>query len=158
LNRRCGEGRRLRRLNGFAYRWRLGDNIWNLVCRNRWRLAFSRTGQSPFSLCVLRPNYTWIDERDFLDHQPPGKEREETNPQTKCSRLEEITRACRGSLRNRDAAQFESAPWRHAHTANFQRGAESSSQFLPNLRLCALRLHIQVHADQDNRAERNHDP
>ena len=30
-------------------------------------------GQSPFPLHVLRPNYIWIDQRDFLDDQPLEK-------------------------------------------------------------------------------------
>ncbi len=61
-----------------------------------------------------------------------------------------------GSLRNCNAAELESAPRSHAHATNFEPGAEASAQFLLNLCLCALRLHIQVHAEQENRAERNH--
>ena len=52
------------------------------------------------------------------------------------------------SLRNRDAAQLQSTPRRDAHAANSERGAEAPAQLLLNLRVCTLRLHIQIDAGQ----------
>ena len=79
---------------------------------------------------ILRPNYVWIDERDFFDHQAPGKKREETNAQSKCSCFEEMPWTNWRSLRNRDAAQLQSTPRRDAHAADSERGAEAPAQLL----------------------------
>ena len=87
----------------------------------------SRIWQTPFSFCVLRPHNLGSNQRNFLDHQPPRKERKETNAQPECSCLQEIFRPDRYGLRNRDAAKFKSAPGSDAHAANFERNAEAAS-------------------------------
>src|SRR5205809_7533581 len=66
-----------------------------------------------------------------------------------------MPRGRRRGLRNYDPAELESAPRSHAHATNFQCGANASAQFLLNLCLCALRLHIQIYPEQERRAERN---
>ena len=58
-------------------------------------------------------------------------------------------------MRNRNTAKFESAPRSQAHVTNSKTGANASAQFLLNLCLCALRLHIQIYPEQERRAERN---
>src|SRR4029077_17779059 len=114
--------------------------------------------QAPFSFCVLRPHNFRSNQRNFLDHQAARKERKETNAQPECSSLQEIFRPDRYCLRNRDAAKFKSAPGSDAHAANFERNAEAASQFLLNLSLCPLGLHIQVHAQQNHCTESNQCP
>ena len=51
-------------------------------------------------------------------------------------------------LRNRNATQSQTAPWRHANPLDPQRHAKALAEFLLNPSLCALRLHIQVHAQE----------
>src|SRR5207244_10199918 len=128
---------------------------WCLICRNGVCARCPRIRQTPFSFCVLRPHNPGTNQRNFLDHQPPRKERKETKAQPECSCLQEIFRPDRYGLRNRDAAKFKSAPGSDAHAANFERNAEAATQFLLNLSLCPLRLHIQVHAEQNHRTESN---
>ena len=80
------------------------------------------------------------------------------NAQPECFCLEEMLGADGGGLWNRDAAEFKSTPRGNAHAANFERHPETACQFLLNLCLCALGLHIQVHANQENCAQRDQCP
>src|SRR4029077_9819507 len=128
------------------------------ICRNGFCARCWRIRQTPFSFCVLWPHNFGSNERNFLDHQPARKERKETNAQPECSSLQEIFRPDRYGLRNRYAAKFKSAPGSDAHAANFERNAETASQFLLNLSLCPLGLHIQVHAEQNHCTESNQCP
>ena len=52
-------------------------------------------------------------------------------------------------LGNRDAGQLQAPPRSHADPLDMQRGAETLAKFLLNPRLCPARLHIQIHADQN---------
>ncbi len=69
-----------------------------------------------------------------------------------------MLRTGRRRLRDGDTAQLQPSPGRHAHATDSERGAEAPAQFLLDLGVCTLRLHIQIHAGQENRAERNHRP
>src|SRR4030095_12495879 len=120
------------------YRWFDLRRHRSLICRNGACARYSRIRQTPLSFWVLWPHNSRTDERDFLDHQPSRKEREETNAQPKCSCFQEIFRPDRYDLRNRNAAKFKSTPGSHAHTANFERNAQAAAQFLLNLCLCPL--------------------
>ena len=63
-------------------------------------------------------------------------------------RFEKWRSDSRVRLRNRNATQFQPAPWRDADPLNVQRHAKPLAEFLLNPSLCALRLHIQVHAQE----------
>src|SRR5262249_49175308 len=112
----------------------------------------------PFSCSILGPNYVWIDERNVLDHEAPGKKGEEPNPKPKCFSFEKMLRTDWRSLRDRDTAQLQASPGRHTHATDSECGAKASAQFLLNLCVRTLRLHIQVHGGQENCAQRNHCP
>jgi len=60
------------------------------------------------------------------------------------------------SLCNGNTAELQSAPGGHAHAANSQCGAETPAQFLLNLCVGTLRLHIKVYAGQEDRTKRKH--
>src|SRR5207244_8159578 len=84
------------------------------------------------------------------------KKDNDTNTAARCLCCEKMPRVCRRCLRNYDPSELKSAPRSHAHATNFQCGAEASAQFLLNLCLCALRLHIEIHSKQESSGKRNH--
>src|SRR5436305_14615212 len=61
------------------------------------------------------------------------------------------------ALRNGDSAEFQSAPRRDADPLNLQRHLKTLAEFLLNLLLCCLRLHIEVCPEQRYQKNRNHD-
>jgi hypothetical protein len=98
----------------------------------------------------LHPDHLGLDQRNFLDHESLAKERRKSNSQAKGFRFQKISRYVLILLRNGDAAELEAAPRCDADAANVQSGVEPVAKFLLNPCLCGLRLHIQVHREQQN--------
>ena len=116
-----------------------------------------RRRQPPLALGILRPDdLGLISETSLItsrrakserrrirsraEKYPPGRKSPGARPRLACGM--------------RDAGQLQPAPRRHTDAPDVQGGPEPLAQFLLNPRLCALRLHIQIHSQERRRENR----
>ena len=108
-----------------------------------------RSRQPPFAIRVLRPDDLRVNERNFLDHQAA---REKSEPNRTRNRKASACKKLPGTV-SFACGMVMPVSFRPHHGVTLMRRictrrAEPLAQLLLNPRLCAPRLHIQVHRQE----------